>query len=227
VSRLFANHHLSFIFTHNLQHHPPSMSEATEQYLWIAVVGTICGFIYAFGIGANDVANAFGSSVSSKSLTLKQAVVVAGVFEFLGAYFLGASVTSTIRENIVDIQLYSDDPEILMLGMFTSLCTAMVMLLVATFYGLPVSTTHTIVGCIIGFSCAARGFESVSWDKTTKIFISWLASPLLAGAMGFILFGLLRYFVLSSEHAFERGYYCFSVVLFVGVFINVFYVLYK
>jgi solute carrier family 20 (sodium-dependent phosphate transporter) len=203
------------------------MSEATEQYLWIAVCGGIAGFIYAFGIGANDVANAFASSVSSKSLTLKQAVCVAGIFEFLGAYFLGASVASTIRGEIVNIKLYTDDPDILMLGMFTSLLTATVMLLVATHYGLPVSTTHTVVGCIIGFSIAARGFDSVNWQKTSKIFISWLASPLLSGAIGFILFGLLRYFVLNSEHAFERGYYSFSVVLLVATFINVFYVLYK
>jgi solute carrier family 20 (sodium-dependent phosphate transporter) len=204
------------------------MSEGPlDQYLWIAVAGGICGFIYAFGIGANDVANAFASSVSSKSLTLKQAVVIAGVFEFLGAYFLGASVTSTIRSNIVDIKLYEDEPEILMLGMFTSLVTAMIMLLTATYFGLPVSTTHTVVGCIIGFSIAARGFSSVNWEGTSKIFLSWLASPLISGALGFILFGLLRALVLNHERAFERGYYSFSVVLFVTIFINTFYVLYK
>lgn len=160
-------------------------------------------------------------------MTLKQAVIAAGIFEFLGALLLGATVTNTIREKIIDIELYEDEPEVLMFGMFTSLFTAMIMLLVATHFALPVSTTHTIVGCIIGFSIAANGFPSVDWKATGKIFISWIASPLIAGFLSFIFFGLLRYFVLNHENAFNRGYYAFSVVLFVGVTINVFYILYK
>lgn len=115
-----------------------------DEYLWITVVGCIFGFIYAFGIGANDVANAFATSVSSKSVTLKQAVIIAAIFEFSGAMFLGASVTSTVRGKIFDTDVYEDEPEIVMLGMFTSLVVATVMLLVATHFGLPVSTTHTV-----------------------------------------------------------------------------------
>jgi sodium-dependent phosphate transporter len=203
------------------------MSEPLTEYLWIAVLGGICAFVYSFGIGANDVANAFASSVSSKSLSLKQAVIAAGIFEFCGALFLGASVTDTIRGKIIDISLYEDQPEILLLGMFTSLFTAMFMLLGATYYGLPVSTTHTIVGCIIGFSVAAEGFDSVDWEGTRKIFISWIASPLISGTASFVLFGLLRFFVLRSENAYTRAYYTFPLVLFVGVFINVFYILKK
>lgn len=160
-------------------------------------------------------------------MTLKQAVVAAGIFEFLGAFFLGASVTSTIRGKIIDTTLYESEPEILMLGMFTSLFTAMIMLLGATHYGLPVSTTHTIVGCIIGFSIAASGFSSINWWEAGKIFISWAASPLIAGFLGYVLFGLLRVLVLKHENAFNRGYVAFPVVLFVGITINVFYVLYK
>lgn len=120
-----------------------------EEYLWIAVVGTACGFVYAFGIGANDVANSFASTISSKSLTLKQAVVVAGIFEFLGAILLGASVTSTIRSKIFDISLYEDDPEVVLLGMMASILASTLLLLVATYFGLPVSTTHTVVGAIM------------------------------------------------------------------------------
>jgi phosphate/sulfate permease len=198
-----------------------------DPYHWIVICGCICGFVYAFGIGANDVANAFASSVSSKSLTLKQAVIAAGIFEFLGAFFLGASVTSTIKDGIVFLDQYEDQPQVLMYGMFTSLFTAMIMLLVATHYGLPVSTTHTIVGTIIGFSIAAEGFQSVDWDGIKKIFISWVASPLISGSFSFVLFGLLRIFVLHTENAAQRAYYTFPVVLFVGITINVFYILYK
>ena len=197
------------------------------QYLWIVVVGCIVGFIYAFGIGANDVANAFASSVSSKSLTLLQAVIAAAIFEFCGSFFLGAAVADTNRGKLVDVDLYSETPEILMLGMFTSLCTATFMLLIATYFGLPVSTTHTIVGCIIGFSIAAEGFDSVDKEGTKKIFISWVASPLIAGTASFIIFGLLRVTVMHTEHALSRAFLFFPMVLFLGIFINVFYILKK
>jgi len=117
-----------------------------DPFLWLAVLGGILGFVYAFGIGANDVANSFASSVSSGSLSLKQAVVIAGIFEFLGAILLGASVTGTIRAGIFKSSYYEGEPEIVLLGMFTSLLVGTFMLLTATYFSLPVSTTHTIVG---------------------------------------------------------------------------------
>jgi phosphate/sulfate permease len=123
------------------------MSQDLGQYLWVAVLGGILGFCYAFLIGANDVANSFASTVSSKSITLKQAVIIASIFEFCGAFFLGASVTSTIRSKIIDVDLYTDEPDVLMFGMMTSLMAAVTMLFIATHFGLPVSTTHDIVGC--------------------------------------------------------------------------------
>jgi phosphate/sulfate permease len=116
---------------------------AFEEYLWIAITGIIIGFLYAFGIGANDVANAFATSVASKSISLRQAVVIAAIFEFCGALFLGASVTSTVRGKIFDTSYYEDQPEVVMLGFMTSLVTASIMLLAATSFGMPVSTTHT------------------------------------------------------------------------------------
>ena len=100
-----------------------------DQFTWMVVVATIVGFIYAFGIGANDVANAFGSTVASGSLSLRQAVMVASVMEFCGAFFLGASVTNTVRSKIFDTKDYADEPEIVMLGMLTSLMTGSVFLL--------------------------------------------------------------------------------------------------
>lgn len=137
-----------------------------HDFLWIAILGGIAGFFYGFLIGTNDVANAFASSVSSKSISLKQAVLIASVCEFSGAFFLGASVTGTIRNKIIDIDIYEDEPEILLFGMFTALLSAVLMLFIASHLGLPVSTTHDIVGCIMGFSIAAHGFDSVQWEMS-------------------------------------------------------------
>jgi phosphate/sulfate permease len=201
---------------------------ALTQFLWIAILGGIAGFLYGFLIGANDVANAFASSASSKSVTLKQAVLIASVCEFSGAFFLGASLTGTIRNKIVDIDVYKDEPEILMFGMFTALLSAVIMLWIATHFGLPVSTTHdSRVGCIMGFSIAAKGFDSVQWDNFKKIVVSCVSSPLLSGSVSFVLFGSVKYLVMKSDNAFQRAYYTFPIVLLIGLGINIFYVLYK
>eukprot|EP00804_Cyclotella_cryptica_P013544 CCRYP_021091-RA/>CCRYP_021091-RA protein AED:0.10 eAED:0.10 QI:0/0/0/1/0.83/0.85/7/0/555 len=197
------------------------------EYLWIAVVGILIGFFYAFGIGANDVANAFATSVASKSISLRMAVVIAAIFEFCGALFLGASVTTTVRGKIFDTSYYEDQPEVVMLGFMTSLVTASIMLLGATSFGLPVSTTHTVVGAIIGFSCAAEGFGSINWSETKNIIISWFASPLVTGAIGFIIFFIIKHLILLSADPFKRGYYSFSVILFLTIGLNVFYVFNK
>ena len=202
------------------------MSDLRE-YLWIAVLGGVFGFAYGFLIGANDVANAFASSVSSKSVTLKQAVIIASIFEFSGAFFLGATVTGTIRSKIFDPDVYEDDPAILMLGMFTSLVSAVIMLFIATHFGLPVSTTHDIVGCIMGFSIAAKGFESINWNQAKQIFVSWVSSPLLSGAVGAAFFAALKYAVLKSNNPYKRAYWTFPIVLTVGIGIDLFYILYK
>jgi sodium-dependent phosphate transporter len=197
------------------------------EYLWMVVVGCFFGFIYAFGIGANDVANSFASTVASGSLTLKQAVIVAGIFEFSGSIGLGASVTSTIRGKIFSPALYNNEPEVVMLGMFTSLIAATVMLLGATHYGLPVSTTHTIVGCIIGFSICAKGFHSIDWHLVGQIFVSWIVSPLVSGALAFFFFGTLRIFVMRSENAYNRAYLTFPIVIVIGLGIDLFFIITK
>lgn len=206
---------------------PEEVKENVDQYLWLVCIAVFTGFVYAFGIGANDVANSFASTVASKSLTLKQAIVVAGIFEFLGALLLGASVTQTIRGKIFDPDLYADEPQIMLLGLTTSIITATIMLLVATYFALPVSTTHTVVGCIMGFSISAKGFDSIDWEIGKQIFLSWLISPLVAGTVGFVFFGTIRFFVMRTEHAFLRAYYTFPLVLFAGLGIDVFYIIYK
>jgi phosphate/sulfate permease len=129
------------------------------EYLWIAVVGTIMGFFYAFAMGANDVANAFATCVASKSISLRMAVIIATIFTFLGTLFLGPSVTNTARGKIFDISYYEDKPEVVMLGFMTSLLTATIILLVATSLAMPVSSTQTVSvdllvpGCLHSFSC--------------------------------------------------------------------------
>ena len=154
-------------------------------------------------------------------------VVIASIFEFSGAYFLGAAVTGTIRSKIVDLELYEDDPPLLMFGMFSALFSANVMLYIATAFGYPVSTTHDIVGSIMGFSIAARGFNSVEWDVAIKIFLSWIISPVFAGSVAASLFAMVKYGVLKSQNTFQRAYWTFPLVLTGGIAINVFYVLFK
>jgi len=204
-----------------------TMSVDLREYLWVAVCGGILGFGYGFLIGANDVANAFASSVSSKSVSLKQAVIIASIFEFSGAFFLGASVTGTIRSKIVSTDLYDDEPEVLMFGMFTSLFSAVIMLFIATHLGLPVSTTHDIVGSIMGFSIAAKGFHSIDWDVARTIFVSWAVSPIFSGGVAAIFFGAIKFIVMKSQNPYKRAYWTFPVVLTIGVGIDLFYILYK
>ncbi len=193
----------------------------------MTIAGPIFGFWYAFGIGANDCANSFATSVAAKSVTLKMAVMIASVCEFLGAMLLGASVTSTIRNKVVDVTLYQDEPEVLMFGMLCSLVTAAAILHISNYMYAPVSTTHTIVGAIVGFSLAAKGFSSVNWSTTGQIFISWVASPLITGVATFILFWTVRKFVLQSAEPYRRAVLTYPLVIFIAVTVDIFFILYK
>mmetsp|Transcript_48308 Transcript_48308/g.56469 ORF Transcript_48308/g.56469 Transcript_48308/m.56469 type:complete len:519 (-) Transcript_48308:533-2089(-) len=203
------------------------MDSCCEQYRWMTYAAGIFGFIMAFGIGANDVANAFATSVSAKSLSLKQAVIIAAICEFLGAMLLGASVTSTIRKNMIDGDMYTDEPDVLMFGMLTALVSASFMMGVANYFALPISTTHTIIGSIVGFSIAAKGFESIMWDTVALIFVSWAAAPLITGIIGALFFWFLRYFVLRSERSYERSVAIYPATIFLAVGLDLFMVLYK
>ncbi|OON20892.1 phosphate transporter family protein, partial [Opisthorchis viverrini] len=143
-----------------------------EDQIWMVVVGFIVAFLLAFGIGANDVANSFGTSVGAKVLTLRQACVLATICELSGAILLGSKVANTIRKGIVDVDMFVDlenGPAILMVGQVASLCGSCVWLLVATFFRLPVSGTHSIVGATVGFSLVVLGIRSVKWIGLVKI----------------------------------------------------------
>jgi len=163
------------------------------------------GLLMAWGIGANDVANAMGTSVGAKALTLKQAILIAAIFEFLGAYLAGGEVTSTIRKGIVDPALFADTPELLVYGMLAALLAAATWLAIASLKGWPVSTTHSIVGAIVGFTVVGVSFDAVAWGQVGTIAASWVVSPLLAGTIAFLLFMSVKYLVLDHEDTFARA----------------------
>ena len=167
---------------------------------YILIIAGFAGFFMAFGIGANDVANAMGPSVGSKAITFRQAIFIAAIFEFLGAYLAGGEVTATIRKGIVDPSLYADNTDIFIIGMLSSLLAAGTWLFVASQKGWPVSTTHSIVGAIVGFVIISLGFEAVSWSKVGNIASSWVVSPLISGAMSFLIFLSAKKLILDRTN---------------------------
>lgn len=206
---------------------PPVYDPHPSDFLWIVVASGIAAFITAFGIGANDVANAFASSVGAKSLKLWQAVIIAAIFEFGGAVLLGASVTSTIRQGIAKGNVFEDTPELFMLGMLCADLGAGLWLLIATRLSLAVSTTHSIVGAIIGVFLVAGGKDSIEWFKVGMIVVSWFTSPILSGIVSACAFLLIRYFFLRSENSLERTIRFYPVLVATTLAINLFFIIYK
>jgi len=154
----------------------------------LILIAAAVGFFMAYGIGANDVANAMGTSVGSKALTIKQAIFIAMIFEFAGAYLAGGEVTSTIRNGIIDSTPFMDIPELMILGMISALFAAGAWLLMASFLGWPVSTTHSIIGAIIGFALVAVGSEAIHWNKVAGIVGSWIVTPAISGFIAYLIF---------------------------------------
>lgn len=167
--------------------------------LTLLIMAAAFGFFMAWGVGANDVANAMGTSVGSGAITIKQAIVIAIIFEFSGAFLAGGEVTSTIRKGIIDPELLSATPELLVFGMISALLAAALWLLVATSYGWPVSTTHTIVGAIVGFAAVGISVDAVNWSKVLDIVASWVVSPIMAGVTAFVVYQSVRRFILASD----------------------------
>lgn len=172
-----------------------------ESYgLILIILAAVFGFFMAYGVGANDVANAMGTSVGSKALTIKQAIIIAAIFEFAGAYLAGGSVTSTIRSGIIDAGYFVDIPELMVFGMIAALLAAGTWLLVASYFGWPVSTTHSIVGAIIGFALVAVGSEAVQWNKVTGIVGSWVVTPILAGVLAYLIFMSAQRLIFDTDN---------------------------
>ena len=180
------------------------------------ILACVFGLFMAWGVGANDVANAMATSVGSKALTIKQAIIIAAIFEFLGAYLAGGQVTATIRKGMMDTSLLVDSPELLIYGMLASLLAAGIWLLVATRAGWPVSTTHSIVGAIVGFAAVGIGIDAVNWAKVGTIAMSWVVSPVLAGVVSYALFRSVQRLIFDASKPFQASkkyvpYYIFMV----------------
>ena len=174
--------------------------ELINQYgFMIVLVTAVFGFIMAFGIGANDVANAMGTSVGSGTITARQAVYIALVFEFAGAYLAGGEVAETIKSGIIASDAFVGQPDVLVLGMTASLFAAGVWLLVASQKGWPVSTTHSIIGAIVGFACITVGTEAVQWSQFGGIVGSWFITPVIAGLVAFFIFVSTQKLIFDTE----------------------------
>ena len=187
------------------------------QILYISLAA-LFGIFMAWGIGANDVANAMATSVGSKAITIKQAILVAAIFEFLGAVLAGGAVTSTIRKGIVDTDLLADTPELLIYGMLSALLAAGTWLLVASKKGWPVSTTHSIVGAIVGFAAVGIGMDAVQWGQVGTIVMSWVVSPVTAGFIAFLIYQSVLWLVLQHENPLDRARRWVPVYIFLAAF---------
>ena len=190
-----------------------------EYAIVFIILAALFGFFMAWGIGANDVANAMGTSVGSKAVTIKQAIIIAAVFEFAGAFLAGGEVTSTIRRGMIDAELLAGNPELLVYGMLAALLAAAIWLLVASMAGWPVSTTHTIVGAIVGFAAVGIGIDAVHWAKVGNIVMSWVVSPLLAGIVSYGLFTSVQRLILDTDDPLKNAKRYVPIYIFLVGFI--------
>ncbi len=170
--------------------------------LYLAI---IIGFYSAWSIGANDVANSMATVVGSRALTLRRAIIIAGIFEFLGAFLVGSHVTDTVRKGIIDPLFFASQPELLAYGMFSALLAAALFQHTATFFGLPVSTTHAIIGSLFGFGLIGAGVGSVNWGKIGIISSGWVISPFLGATVAFILFNIIRKLIFAKEQPYNAA----------------------
>ncbi len=187
------------------------------QYIYISLAA-LFGIFMAWGIGANDVANAMATSVGSKALTIKQAIIVAAIFEFLGAVLAGGEVTATIRKGIVDAELISHEPRLLIYGMLAALLAAGTWLLIASRNGWPVSTTHSIVGAIVGFAAVGIGVDAVQWGEVGKIIMSWVILPLTAGFIAYLIYLSVQRLILYHDDPLAQAKRYVPVYMFFAAF---------
>jgi PiT family inorganic phosphate transporter len=188
-----------------------------EMTLYIALAA-VFGLYMAWGIGANDVANAMATSTGAKAITFKQAFFIAAIFEFAGAVLAGGEVTATIRSGMIDTADLAGDPELLIYGMLASLLAAAVWLNLASRNGWPVSTTHSIVGAIIGFAAVGIGMDAVKWDKVGTIVMSWVVSPLIAGVLAFLIFRTVQALILDRDNPLDQAKRWVPVYMFFAAF---------
>ncbi len=191
-----------------------------EIALTLKILVLLIGFYMAWNIGANDVSNAMGTSVGSGALTLRRAVLVAAVLEFSGAFLLGSNVSETMQTGLIEVSQFSGQPLLLVVGMCSALLGASIWLQIASYFGWPVSTTHAIVGAIIGFGALASGWGGIEWGMVGSIAASWVISPLLSGILAYLLFHVVQVQILFSMNPTERTRQLLP--LFTGLLFGVF-----
>jgi len=206
-------------------------------YFWIVVGGGVSSFIAAMGIGANDVGNAFATSVGSKALTIRSAVVIASIFECLGSILMGSHVTETIRKEIADFECFEEEPELLMYGCFCVLLSVGTWLFLASYLEMPVSTTHSCVGGMIGMALVVGGSDCVIWYKASNSFpwvggvsgivMSWFLSPVFSAFIASFMFYMTRLTVLRRENSFNNSYKTFPIFVGLTITMNTFFIIYK
>jgi len=185
----------------------------------LIILAIIFGVFMTWGIGANDVANALGTSVGSGAITVKTAIIIAVIFEFAGASIAGGNVTKTIRKDIIDPSQIADRPELLIFGMLAALLAAGCWLAIASQKGWPVSTTHSIVGAIVGFAVVGISVDAVNWGKITQIVASWVISPILGGGFAFLLMLSIQKFIMNAQKPFESAIKWAPVYIFLVGFV--------
>ncbi|KAI7896671.1 solute carrier family 20, partial [Mucor mucedo] len=198
-------------------------------YTWMFGLTTAVAFMDAYGIGANDVANSFATSVASGSLSLGQACIVACFTEFLGAFLLGANTADTIKGGILSVSRFAETPELLMLCMTCALTGSAFWVIFATSRGWPVSTTHSIVGAVIGVGIAAFGGNSINWGwkGVGQIICSWFLSPILAGIISAIIYSITKYGILRRKDSIKWALRIIPAYFFFTTAIEAFYLIYK
>ncbi|XP_073321398.1 sodium-dependent phosphate transporter 1-A [Pagrus major] len=195
-------------------------------YTWLLVLGFVIAFVLAFSVGANDVANSFGTAVGSGVVTLRQACILATIFETVGSVLLGAKVSETIRQGIIDVRMYNGSEHVLMAGSISAMFGSAVWQLAASFLKLPISGTHCIVGATIGFSMVARGHQGVKWIEILRIVASWFLSPVLSGIMSGVLFYSVRKFILNKADPVPNGLRALPVFYAITMGINLFSIMF-
>jgi inorganic phosphate transporter, PiT family len=173
------------------------------------------GFYMAWNIGANDVSNAMGTSVGSGALTLRRAVFLAAILEFSGAFFVGSNVSETVQKGLIDTDMFLMQPNVLILGMCAALFGTSVWLQIASYFGWPVSTTHAIVGAILGFGGVVGGAEAIQWAEVSSIVATWIISPVIAGIISYIIFNVLQRNILFAMNPTEATRKLFPLLVFI------------
>lgn len=209
----------------------------SSDYLWIVIVGGFAAFFASMGIGANDVANAFATSVGSGALTIKSAIIIASIFECAGAIFMGSHVTNTIRKSIADYKCFESSPELLIYGCMCVLFAVGLWLFLASYFEMPVSTTHSCVGGMVGMTMITGGVSCVNWysEKDTfpyvggvsGIVLSWFISPIMSALISGLLFFITRLFVLRNNNSFSRAFKSMPIFIGLTLVLNTFFIIYK